>query len=161
MDNGLSKISMQTQTSMSALPYQGGCLCGQIRYAISQFEPKMAHCHCSMCRKFHGAAFASFGSVRRENFRWLQGEAELVAYQAPNGTVRRFCKQCGSSLTFADSAEAVDLIEIALGSLDTPLTQQPDAHIYVGSKANWSVIADGLPQYLEGRMSPCLNSIKT
>lgn len=149
---------MQTQPSTL---YQGGCLCGQIRYAISQFEPKMAHCHCSMCRKFHGAAFASLGSVQRENFRWLQGETELVAYQAPNGTVRRFCKHCGSSLTFADSAKAVELIEIALGSLDTPLVQQPDAHIYVGSKANWSVIADGLPQYEAGRNSHCLNAIKT
>lgn len=149
---------MQTQPSTL---YQGGCLCGQIRYEISQFEPKMAHCHCSMCRKFHGAAFASFGSVQRENFRWLQGETELVAYQAPNGTVRRFCKQCGSSLTFADSADALELIEIALGSLDTPLVQQPDAHIYVGSKANWSVLADGLPQYEAGRNSHCLNAVKT
>ncbi|MFZ1385890.1 MAG: GFA family protein [Thiolinea sp.] len=137
--------------------YQGGCLCGQVRYAVRQFEPKMAHCHCSMCRKFHGAAFASFASVKRENFQWLQGETEIAAYQAPNGTVRRFCKHCGSSLTFAPSVDAVEVVEISLGTLETPINQQPDAHIYVGSKASWSVIADGLPQYEEGRSSRCLN----
>lgn len=147
---------MQTEVNF---PYQGSCLCGQVRYAARQFEPNMAHCHCSMCRKFHGAVFASFGSVKREHFCWLQGETKLATYQAPNGTVRRFCKHCGSSLTFASSAEAIEIIEIALGSLDTPLTQQPDAHIYVGSKANWTVIADGLPQYTEGRSSQCLNAL--
>ncbi|WP_298608945.1 GFA family protein [uncultured Thiothrix sp.] len=136
--------------------YQGGCLCGKIRYEATQFETNMAHCHCSMCRKFHGAAFASFGSVKQENFRWVQGEAELAAYQAPNGTVRRFCKHCGSSLTFASSVDAVAIIEITLGSLDSDLERLPDAHIYVGSKADWDVISDGLPQYEEGRASRLL-----
>lgn len=138
--------------------YQGGCLCGAVRYEATQFETNMAHCHCSMCRKFHGAAFASFGSVKRENFRWVQGESELAAYQAPNGTVRRFCKHCGSSLTFAPSAEAVEIIEITLGSLDSNLERLPDAHIYVGSKADWDLISDNLPQYEEGRNSRCLNA---
>ncbi|TXH71381.1 MAG: GFA family protein [Thiothrix sp.] len=138
--------------------YQGGCLCGQVRYVATQFEENLAHCHCSMCRKFHGAAFASFGSVKRENFQWLQGETELVAYQAPNGTIRRFCKHCGSSLTFAPSTSAIDLVEIALGSLDSDLALLPNAHIYVGSKANWDVINDDLPQYAEGRASRCLNT---
>lgn len=138
--------------------YQGGCLCGAIRYAATRFESKMAHCHCSMCRKFHGAAFATFGSVKRENFQWLQGETELVAYQAPNGTVRRFCKHCGSSLSFAPHIGTVDIIEITLGSLDSPIDQRPDAHIYVGSKANWDLITDTLPQYEAGRTSLCLNN---
>lgn len=138
--------------------HQGGCLCGQVRYAASAFEPKMAHCHCSMCRKFHGAAFATFGSVKQANFRWLQGEHLLIAYQAPNGTVRRFCQHCGSSLTFAASVEANEVIEVTLGTLDTPLNQQPDAHIYVDSKANWDLITDDLPQYAAGRDIRCLNS---
>lgn len=137
--------------------YQGGCLCGAVRYTASQFEPKMAHCHCSMCRKFHGAAFATFGSVKRENFEWVQGEEALAAYTAPNGTVRRFCKHCGSSLTFAPNQAAVEVVEITLGSLDSSLGCVPDAHIYVHSKADWDLISDDLPQYAEGRNSACLN----
>ncbi len=37
----------------------------------------MAHCHCSMCRKFHGAAFSTYGEAKIENFKWLQGEGFL------------------------------------------------------------------------------------
>lgn len=140
--------------------YRGGCLCGKVRYELTEFEAKIAHCHCSMCRKFHGAAFASFGSVKQKNFCWVQGANELAAYQAPNGTVRRFCKHCGSSLTFAPSVDAVEIIEITLGSLDSDLERLPDAHIYIGSKANWDVISDDLPQYEEGRASTCLNALK-
>ena len=45
--------------------YKGLCLCGSIKYAVDKIEPKMGHCHCSMCRKFHGAAFATFGEAKR------------------------------------------------------------------------------------------------
>lgn len=134
--------------------HTGQCLCGGICYEATEFEPAMAHCHCSMCRKFHGAAFATYGSVKRVNFRWVQGEALLAAYTAPNGTVRQFCRVCGSSLTFASPLADGDDVEIALGTLDTPLTtQKPDAHIYVAYKADWSIPCDGLPQYPEGRLS--------
>ena len=48
---------------------RGTCLCGGIVYEVNALEPKMGHCHCSMCRKFHGAAFATYGEAKRENFR--------------------------------------------------------------------------------------------
>lgn len=134
--------------------YQGGCLCGAVRYTAQSISPNMAHCHCSMCRKFHGAAFATFAAVPKEHFNWLQGESSLSTYQAPNGTQRQFCCQCGSSLTFAPAHDTGEFVEVTLGTLDTPLdTIVPDAHIYVGSKANWSVLCDGLPQFSEGRPS--------
>ncbi len=34
---------------------------------------QMTHCHCSQCRKVHGAAFASYGSVPRSDLRILRG----------------------------------------------------------------------------------------
>lgn len=134
-------------------PYQGQCLCGAIKYEVDNFGPRMAHCHCSMCRKFHGAAFATYGEVNALDFRWVQGEDELQAYEADNGTIRQFCRRCGSSLTFSSNNYADDLVEIALGTLDSNLDMSPDAHIFVGSKASWSEIMDDLPQYLENRSS--------
>ena len=52
----------------------GSCLCGAIAYEVKELEPNMANCHCGMCRKFHGAAFATFGEAKSENFRWTRGE---------------------------------------------------------------------------------------
>lgn len=133
--------------------YKGECLCGAIKYEIDAFGPRLAHCHCSMCRKFHGAPCVTLGEVNRSNFRWIQGEEALQSYVAENGTIRRFCRYCGSSLTFSSPNTSEDIVEISLGTLDSDLNAKPDAHIYVGSKANWTVICDNLPQYEASRQS--------
>ena len=128
----------------------GSCLCGAIAFEAWDLSPQMAHCHCSMCRKFHGAAFATFGEALKTKFRWLRGEDQLSTFEAPNGTKRKFCKVCGSSLIFVPSKEN-DWVEFALGCLDTPLELRPDANIFTAYKAEWFEITDGLPQFPEGR----------
>lgn len=133
--------------------YTGSCLCGSVKYSIKKIEHQMAHCHCSMCRKYHGAAFATFGSVKADNFQWLSGENCLQEYVADNGTKRLFCKKCGSSLIFIPSVDSGEYVEFALGTLDSDITIKPDAHIYTNYKACWFQITDQLPQYPEGRGS--------
>jgi len=133
-------------------PYTGQCLCGEIKYEVDEIASQMAHCHCKMCQKFHGAAFSTFAEAKLEDFRWLTGESLLVSYQADNGTVRRFCKQCGSSMTFAASNDSGKLIEFALGTLDSHVSQHPDAHVHTASKAIWFEINDDLPQYSADRL---------
>lgn len=134
-------------------PYRGGCLCGAIQYEVDAFNTAMGHCHCSMCRKFHGAAFVTYGEAGKSDFRWLRGEEDLQAYRADNGTTRRFCRHCGSSMTFSSANGPDDVVEVALGTLDSNLDLSPDAHIFVGSKANWAEILDDLPQYIGDRKS--------
>jgi len=131
--------------------YKGQCLCGAIKYEVDEIKPQMGHCHCSMCRKFHGAAFSTLGEADAKNFRWTEGEELLKNYVAGNGSVRQFCQNCGSSMTFALSEEPNGLIEFSLGTLDSDLDVPPDAHVYTGSKANWVEICDELPQYKKGR----------
>jgi hypothetical protein len=133
--------------------YKGQCLCGSIKYAIDEIEPKMGHCHCSMCRKFHGAAFATYGAVKTENFHWLQGEELLKTYLSPNGTKRLFCDKCGSSLAFFPSNDTGEMIEIAMGTLDSAIELKPDVHIFTNYGASWYENADDLPQFTEGRNS--------
>ena len=132
---------------------KGSCLCGSVRYEIDGTLDGALNCHCSMCRKFHGAEYATFASVHRDQFHWIQGEELLKVYTAQNATRRTFCSICGSSLTFSSSNASDATVEIALGTLDGELEVKPDAHIFVGSKANWSVLCDDLPQYLEDRNS--------
>ena len=132
---------------------KGQCLCGAVRYEVDRFGPRLAYCHCSMCRKFHGAPFVTLGEVDKSSFRWTKGEEALQSYVAENGTVRKFCRHCGSSMTFSSPNVQRDVIEISLGTLDSDLEVRPDAHIFVGSKANWTTICDDLPQYEAGRQS--------
>lgn len=132
-------------------PYRGSCLCGLVRFEVDAFLPKAAHCHCSMCRKFHGAAFATFASVSRNHFRWTDGQESLKRYTAHNGTVRSFCQNCGSSVSFFSPNSPDHIIEIALGLFDDDIPVTPHAHIFVGSGANWIDSRDGLPHYKDGR----------
>ena len=134
-------------------PYSGNCLCGKVRFEIDEFLPEVAHCHCSMCRKFHGAAYATIAGVLRSKFRWVEGEDALKGYTAWNGTTRTFCCHCGSSLSFSSPKARQDVVEIALGSVNGELPVQANAHIFVDSAANWTVLADGLPQFAAGRDS--------
>ena len=137
-------------------PYRGSCLCAAIRFEVDRFEPNTGHCHCSMCRKFHGAAYATIAEARCENFRWLAGEDLLKSYTAGNNTTRRFCATCGSSLTFSSPEADPELIEIALACFDDELPVKPDAHIFVASGASWAKPDDNLPQYEAGRDSKLL-----
>ena len=144
---------MNERTENHNTPYSGQCLCGRIRYEVDAIGSRMGHCHCSMCRKFHGAAFATLGEASAEQFRWTAGEEHLKFYVAPNGTKRGFCAQCGSSLTFAAADDDGELVEFALGTLDTPIDLKPDAHIFTAFGANWYVPDDDLPTFPEGRDS--------
>jgi hypothetical protein len=105
----------------------------------------MHHCHCSMCRRQHGAAFSTFGAVVAERFRWASGEERLRHYQGPH--VRRtFCGTCGSTLAAVDHRWP-ELVWIAAGTLDKDPGARPLYHIHVDSKAPWFEIHDPLPQY--------------
>lgn len=125
---------------------KGSCLCGRNRYEVEGLIPHTTHCHCSLCRKFHGAAFATYGVVEREKFRWLSDGRELAEYTDSNGNTRGFCKHCGSSLTFRAPGDE-GTVDIALGTLDDAPDLPPSAHIHVASKAGWFEICDKLPQF--------------
>jgi len=140
-------------TDRNKTPYQGQCLCGTIKYEIDEIESQMAHCHCSMCRKFHGAAFSTYGEAKTECFRWLEGLDSLKTYLADNGTKRKFCERCGSSLIFVPSADGGKFVEFSLGTLDSEIDIKPDAHVFSCSAASWYEINDSLPKFTEGRDS--------
>ena len=133
--------------------YSGSCLCGAIRYQITEFEPLIGHCHCHMCQKFHGSAFSTFAEVKLGNLQWISGVDHLASYLADNGTVRQFCKTCGSSLTFCSSFNVqANTIEIAAASLDKGAQNlHVDAHIYTRYKVPWLTLNDDLPKFQEYR----------
>jgi hypothetical protein len=126
---------------------RGGCLCGAMRYEVKGPLFEVSNCHCSMCRRFHGAAFSSYAKFAPDDFRWLQGQAELKVYEPSPGKGWAFCGRCGSSLGLPGGGG--QLIEIALGSVDGDPDVRPAEHIFVGSKAPWYEIRDSLPQYEE------------
>lgn len=125
---------------------QGGCLCGGIRYEITGPLTAADNCHCSMCRRFHGAAFSTYAAVSPEHFHWLSGEELLNVYETSPGIGWAFCRVCGSSLGIPEGGK---LREVTLGTVDSDPGIRPTEHIFVGSKAPWYEITDRLPQHAE------------
>ena len=131
---------------------RGGCLCGNIRYEVRGPVGLVNNCHCIMCRKAHGAAFATYGRVKSEDFTLLSGADDLGSYQSSPPVTRTFCKKCGSSLQFI-VIDRPEIFGLALGTLDDDPGVRPSKHIFVDSKAPWFEISDDLPQHAERPIS--------
>lgn len=125
---------------------KGSCLCGNVMYEIVGSFEFVGNCHCSMCRKSHGTAFATWGIIKPERFRWISGEDFIQGYESSPGRQRCFCKECGSPLV---STHAGVVSEVVVGTVDGDPGTRPREHIFVGSKAPWHEITDSLPQYEE------------
>lgn len=121
----------------------GGCLCGAVRFEIDLPSKWCAHCHCSMCRRAHGAGYVTWVGLERPHFHLLEGEADLRWYASSPGARRGFCRQCGSSMLFESERWAGET-HVALGCLDGPIDRAPQAHAFYDSHVDWVPIDDAL-----------------
>ena len=124
----------------------GSCLCGAVRYELTQ-PPAWAHnCHCGRCRKTRGTAFASNLFVALDGFRFLQGADELHSYKPPDAErfTHTFCRRCGSTMPWVN--ESRGLVVVPMGTLDADPGVTPRGNIFVAFKAPWFAITDDLPQ---------------
>ena len=125
---------------------KGGCLCGKIRYEISGRLFDASNCHCSMCRRQHGAAFATYADFNPDEFKWVSGEDFVRIYETLPGAGWCFCSQCGSSLAGTDKGR---ITSITLATVEGDPGIKPESHIFTGSAAQWYQINDDLPQFDE------------
>lgn len=131
----------------------GSCLCGTVRYEIRGDIGPGFYCHCSRCRKASGSAFASNAVVAADDFVVTAGQEALKTFVADSGLHRSFCGNCGSPIL--SQREGLPQVRVRLGTLDSPLEQGPQAHIYVDSSAGWCELPDdGLPRYPEAPPRP-------
>jgi AcrR family transcriptional regulator len=125
---------------------KGSCLCGTVQYALEGPFELMSHCHCSMCRQHHGAAFAAFVTVPLNGFRWMRGEEALTTYQSSDYGKRAFCGRCGSVMPVVEPDTGV--VFCPAGNLDGELAGglalHPQGHRFVGSKTSFRPIADAV-----------------
>ena len=121
----------------------GGCLCGCVAWRLDGPVAVINHCHCSMCRKIHGAAFGTFAHASARAFGWERGEEATTRYESSPGIWRSFCRVCGSGVPVIEGDE----VSIPAGGIDGDPGVRPSVHIFTGSKAPWYSIADDLPQF--------------
>jgi hypothetical protein len=125
----------------------GSCLCGRVRFEVTEPFERVTQCHCATCKKISGGVGTVNGGVRTAAIRIVSGRESLRTFQPAEGTAKTFCFECGSNL-FGSGWPESERTSVRLSTLDTPYQQRPGAHIYVRSVAPWETLPDdGAPRF--------------
>ena len=130
------------------LPLTGGCLCGALRYEISEAPTAVYTCHCTDCQQLTSSAFSLAITVRDGAFRLTKGEPRLLQKIADSGRVvtRWVCAECGCWLTSSPqpgTAPGETIRRVRAGTLDDTSWLKPTAHFWTRSKQPWVTLPEG------------------
>ena len=134
---------------MPDLPLTGACLCGRVRYEVTEPLVSAYYCHCTRCQRRTGSAAAASARVAPGSFRVTAGEELLASWDPPEGFKKVFCSACGGAL-FAQSPDDPELVAVRLGTFDSDPGMRPSYRQFTAYAASWEPIPDdGLPRYPE------------
>ena len=136
---------------MSELPLTGGCLCGAVRFEVTEPLVSSGYCHCTRCQRRTGTAASPGARIAPGSLRVLSGEEHIKAYEPEEGFAKVFCSACGSAL-WSRSQEDPEVVSIRLGAFDGDPGIRPTYRQFVAYAAPWEPIPDdGLERFPESR----------
>ncbi|MCW1934681.1 GFA family protein [Pararhodobacter zhoushanensis] len=110
--------------------FRGGCQCGAVRYAVAAGPAKDSVCHCRMCQRATGNAFAPLVEVKADRVRW---EGTPREWASSTVAWRGFCATCGTPLYYRSG----DSIELMAGTLAPGTGFAPVSNTSVESRVDW------------------------
>lgn len=126
--------------------FEGGCLCGAVRYRATAAPLRGMICHCRLCRRHSGAPALAFVHFPADVFEWLGSPPGW--YRSSPHAERSFCHACGSTLGMREEVLA-DRVQVCVGSLDDPSGVHIDDHVWTRSRLSWFDTADSLPRFAQ------------
>ena len=125
---------------MTEIYATGGCQCGAVRYRVTKPLGRANLCHCRMCQRAVGNAFAPLVSADGVVFDGAPGR-----FQSSDVAARGFCGKCGTPLFYAPLGS--DIVELMIGTLDDPNAVEIALHYGVESQVAWLHLADAAPRH--------------
>jgi hypothetical protein len=136
---------------MVDLPLTGGCLCGGVRFELTEPPVSAGYCHCKRCQRRTGTAAALSARIAPGSLRVLSGEELIKAYEPEDGFAKLFCSACGSAL-WSQSPRDPEVIAVRFGAFDEDPGIRPTYRQFVAYAAPWEPIPDdGLERFSERR----------
>jgi len=129
----------------------GGCLCGAVRFELTEPARAAGYCHCTRCQRRTGGGSSAQARIDGRTFRLLQGEEHVGAWRHSDGGFEKcFCRACGAHL-FSRNPENPAQMSIRMGAFDGDPGVRPSWHTFVAYAPAWEPVPDdGLVRYDEG-----------
>ena len=137
---------------MTDFPLTGGCLCGAVRYEVSEPLVSASYCHCTRCQRRTGTAVSAQARIDGRTFRLLAGEKLVKCWRASEGGFEKcFCRECGAHLFSRDPDDAANM-SIRMSAFDSDPGVRPSWRAFVAYAASWEPIPDdGLERFDEAK----------
>jgi hypothetical protein len=131
-------------------PMTGGCLCGGVRFEVTEPLVSASYCHCTRCQRRTGTAASAQARVAPGSLRVTSGEELIRAYDpGDGGFLKLFCSQCGSAL-WSSSPEDPEVMSVRLGAFDSDPGIRPSYRQFVAYASPWEPLPDdGLTRHPE------------
>lgn len=123
----------------------GRCLCKAIEYEIELIPKQVYSCHCTLCQRAHGSAFATQALAVGDTLNFIKGEDKLKDYFSGGG-YRAFCSVCGSRLmNYAEDKS--QYLSVAVGCIEDSSELRPVANVCIESQRPWAIEVKDIPSY--------------
>jgi hypothetical protein len=134
---------------VAELPLTGGCLCGGVRFEVTEAPVLAGYCHCTRCQRRTGSAASLSARLPPGALKIVAGEELLDAFRPEDGSAKVFCSACGGAL-WAQSRVDPSVVSVRFGVFDSDPGIRPSYRQYVAYAVPWEPIPDdGLPRYDE------------
>ena len=139
--------------------YEGGCLCGSVRYKASDQPQRVTMCHCTFCQRFTGSAFLVEPVFRKSDISF-SGDACQTYQHRSDGSGKivtlHFCGKCGTTL-YLSFERFPDTFGFCGGTFDDPnwfeRSKKNCRHIYTRSIQRGVVVPAGFEAYVQHRLT--------
>lgn len=125
--------------------FEGQCLCGAVRFAITPPTLFCVHCHCRYCRGAHGAPLVTWAGASEDRFAYTAGKDIVRWYQSSPQSRRGFCSVCGSTMFYVSTLSPGE-IHVARALIPGDIDRAPQAHVFFDHRLPWFECSDELPK---------------
>jgi hypothetical protein len=117
------------------------CHCGAVEI-VARFPSRFcAHCYCWSCRTTHAAGVVTWIGFPRSQVAFTKGAEHLADYVSSKGTHRRFCRQCGTRMTFeSEHGRWAEEVHLPLALFVTPVDRAPQGNSFPDERPAWAPI---------------------
>src|SRR4051812_15699453 len=114
----------------------GSCMCGGVRFEITEPLGPAGYCHCTRCQHRSGTAASVGARIAPGSLNVTHGEDLVGAWAPPSGFSKLFCSACGSAL-WSRSQDDPSIMAVRLGALDADPGVRPAFRQFVAYAVPW------------------------